>query len=86
NLQDRRKLEARTWERGAGLTMACGTGACAIQAVARLLGLTDDQVNVHMPGGVLAITWPGYGQVYMEGPAVEIFEGEWSTSYIDREA
>ncbi|MFC1935751.1 diaminopimelate epimerase [Chloroflexota bacterium] len=77
NVQGRDRLQARTWERGAGLTLACGTGACAIQAAARLLDLTDDRVELQMPGGVLTVTWPGHGQVYMEGPAEEAFEGEW---------
>ena len=77
NVEDRGHLKARTWERGAGLTLACGTGACAIQAAARLLRLTDDQVSLEMPGGELIVTWPGRGPVYMEGPAVQVFEGQW---------
>ena len=77
NVEDRGHLKARTWERGAGLTLACGTGACAIQAAARLLRLTDDQVSLEMPGGELIVTWPGRGPVYMEGPAVQVFEGKW---------
>ena len=77
NVEDRGRLKARTWERGAGLTLACGTGACAIQAAARLLRLTDDEVRLEMPGGELIITWPGQGSVYMEGPATQVFEGEW---------
>ena len=77
NVEGRGLLKARTWERGAGLTLACGTGACAIQAAARLLRLTDDQVTLEMPGGELVITWQGRGPVYMEGPAMQVFEGEW---------
>ena len=77
NVRGRDRLQARTWERGAGLTLACGTGACAIQAAGRLLGLTGERVEIHMPGGVLIVTWPGRGQVYLEGPAEEVFEGEW---------
>ena len=77
NVRGRDRLQARTWERGAGLTLACGTGACAIQAAARLLGLTGDTAQIQMPGGVLTVTWPGHGQVYLEGPAEELFEGEW---------
>ena len=77
NVEGRSRLRARTWERGAGLTLACGTGACAIQAAARLLRLTDDQVTLEMPGGELVITWQGRGPVYMEGPAMQVFEGEW---------
>ena len=78
NVEGRGSLKARTWERGAGLTLASGTGACAIHAVAHLLGLVDDTTQVHMPGGVLALTWPGSGQMTMEGPAEEVFEGEWN--------
>jgi diaminopimelate epimerase len=77
NVLSKDRLKARTWERGAGITLACGTGACAIQAVARLLGLTDATVQLQMPGGVLTITWPGHGPVIMEGPVEEVFEGEW---------
>lgn len=77
NVQGGDRLQARTWERGAGLTLACGTGACAIQAAARLLRLTDERVELQMPGGILTVTWPGHGQVYMEGPVEEVYEGEW---------
>jgi diaminopimelate epimerase len=77
NVEGRGRLKARTWERGAGQTLACGTGACAIQAAARLLRLTDESVKMQMPGGELIITWLGRGPVYMEGPTVEVFEGEW---------
>ena len=77
NLLGRDRLRARSWERGAGLTLACGTGACAIQAAARLLGLTDERVELQMPGGVLTVTWPGHGPVYLEGAVEEVFEGAW---------
>ncbi len=79
NVEDRGHLKGRTWERGAGLTLACGTGACAIHVVAHLLGLVDDTTLVQMPGGLLTLTWPGYGQVTMEGPVEEVFEGEWTS-------
>ena len=71
-------MKARTWERGAGLPLACGTGACAIHAVTHLLGLVDDNTQIHMPGGVLTLCWNGSGHVEMEGPAEEVFEGEWN--------
>lgn len=78
NVESRNKLIARTWERGAGLTLACGTGACAIQAAARLLGITDEEITLGMPGGDLIIRWLGdLSAVYMEGPAVEVFQGQW---------
>ena len=77
NVEGRGRLAARSWERGAGLTLACGTGACAIQAAAHLLGLVDDTTQVQMPGGLLILTWPGSGQVTMEGSMEEVFEGDW---------
>ena len=71
------KLTARVWERGSGETMACGTGACAIAVAARLNGLCQDAVDITLPGGTLRIEWDGRGEVFMEGPAVEVFSGEW---------
>ncbi|MBI2872905.1 MAG: diaminopimelate epimerase [Chloroflexi bacterium] len=70
-------LRARHWERGAGLTLACGTGACAVAVASYLLGHTEATVEIEVPGGVLGVAWPGTGPVYLEGPAVEVFEGEW---------
>jgi len=75
NVIDRMHLETRTWERGSGITLACGTGASAIVAAARLHGLVDDDVVVTLPGGDLRITWSGHGSVFMEGDAVEVFSG-----------
>ena len=72
------KLTARVWERGSGETMACGTGACAIAVAARLAGHCGDIVDITLPGGVLRIEWDGEGEVFLEGPAVEVFSGEWS--------
>ena len=79
NVEDNKRLKARVWERGSGETMACGTGACAIAVASHLLGLTDDPVDITLPGGTLKISWDGEGEVYMEGDAVEVFEGEWGT-------
>ena len=70
-------LTARVWERGSGETMACGTGACAIAVAARLLGLADGRIDITLPGGTLAVDWDGEGEVYLEGPAEEVFSGEW---------
>ena len=70
-------LRARVWERGSGETMACGTGACAIAVASRLRGLIGDSVDITLPGGTLKISWDGEGEVYLEGDAVEVFEGEW---------
>lgn len=67
----------RVWERGAGETMACGTGACAAAAACILNGLTEDQVTVRLPGGELQIEWDRKkDRIYMTGPAVTVFDGE----------
>ena len=79
NVEDNKRLKARVWERGSGETMACGTGACAIAVASRLIGLIDDSVNITLPGGTLKISWGGEGEVYLEGDAIEVFEGEWGT-------
>ena len=70
-------IKLRVYERGAGETMACGTGACAAMAVARTQGLVDDRVIVELLGGELSIEWTGMGQsLYMTGDANNVFEGE----------
>ena len=74
---DRRSIEARVWERGAGPTLACGTGASAIMIAARLQGMVDDRVDITLPGGILTLEWDGAGEVFLTGPAVAVFEGEW---------
>ena len=71
------KLNARVWERGSGETMACGSGACAITVAARLHGLVGDNVDITLPGGTLTINWDGQGEVFLEGPATEVFSGQW---------
>ncbi|MGB2695789.1 MAG: diaminopimelate epimerase [Dehalococcoidia bacterium] len=73
----RDRMEVRVWERGVGETLACGTGVSAAVVAARLRGFVDDAVEVQQPGGMLAIEWGGEGEVYLSGPAVEVFEGEW---------
>ncbi|MBM4406749.1 MAG: diaminopimelate epimerase [Chloroflexi bacterium] len=78
NVLDRTHLDMRVWERGAGLTLACGTGACAVAVAAQLKGLTEQTVHIHLPGGDLKITWDGKGDVFMEGPAETVFNGEWA--------
>ena len=77
NVVDDTHLIARVWERGSGETMACGTGACAIAVASKLLGLTQDKVDITLPGGTLNISWDGETEVLMEGPAEEVFAGEW---------
>jgi len=75
---DRGHLRLRVHERGAGWTLACGTGACAAMAVLRARGEVDDSVTVELPGGALQIDWAGPGQsLWMTGPAAFVFEGEW---------
>ncbi len=76
---DRATIRLRVWERGAGETLACGTGACAAMVAGVRRGLIDGRASVHVQGGVLAIAWSGDGfPVVMTGPAVTVFEGEWS--------
>lgn len=77
NVLERGRVRARVWERGAGLTLACGTGACAVGVAARLAGFSDGRTSVELPGGTLEIEWDGTGEVYLTGPAVEVFRGEW---------
>ncbi|WP_093037455.1 diaminopimelate epimerase [Thiocapsa roseopersicina] len=70
-------LRLRVYERGAGETLACGTGACAAMVHARQRDLVDSRVRVSLPGGDLLIAWSAPGEsVWMTGPAVQVFEGE----------
>ena len=74
---DKNNIKMRVWERGAGETLACGTGACASTVACILNGLTDRKVNVELLGGTLEIEWNKEdNHVYMTGPAVTVFEGE----------
>ena len=71
------KLRTRVWERGSGITWACGTGACATATAAVISGLTDRKVDIIMDGGTLNIEWnEDDGHIYMTGPAEFVFEGE----------
>jgi diaminopimelate epimerase len=71
-----RRVKMRVWERGAGETLACGTGACASAVAARLKGLTKGKAtDVMLKGGRLRIEWDGAGSVFMTGPAEEVFTG-----------
>ncbi|GAW93947.1 diaminopimelate epimerase [Calderihabitans maritimus] len=73
---NRREVRMRVWERGAGETLACGTGACATVVASVLNDRTDREVTVHLQGGDLQIYWsPEDNRVYMTGPAVDVFEG-----------
>lgn len=73
-----RTLALRVWERGAGLTRACGTGACATAVVALRRKLVRSPVTVSLPGGDLTIAWDGAGSVMMTGPASESFRGDFA--------
>lgn len=71
----RQAIRLRVWERGAGLTLACGTGACATAIGAMKRGLVDRTVEVTLPGGPLTIAWREDSQIVMTGPATESFRG-----------
>ena len=74
---DRQTLRMRVWERGAGVTLACGTGTCATVVAAVLNHKTDRRVLVHLDGGDLLIEWREDNHIYKTGPAVEVFRGEY---------
>ena len=74
---DRHRAQLRVWERGAGETQACGTGACAAAVAAISQGWMDSPLLIDLPGGRLSIEWEGPGKpVIMTGPAVRVFEGQ----------
>lgn len=76
-IDDRKNVHMRVWERGAGETLACGTGACATAVACILNGFTDNNVTVHLLGGDLEIYWNREdNHVYMTGAAVTVFDGE----------
>jgi diaminopimelate epimerase len=72
------EVRMRTWERGSGITLACGTGACAVCVAGVLTGRTGRDLLAHLPGGDLRLEWPSDdAAVFMTGPATEVFTGEW---------
>jgi len=71
-------ITMRTWERGSGITQACGTGACAVCIAGAVTERTQRSITVTLPGGDLEIEWAEDDHVYMTGPAVEVFTGDWS--------
>jgi len=74
-----REVTMRTWERGSGITLACGTGASAVCVAGVLTGRTERKILAHLPGGDLELEWNAdNNHVYMTGPAVEVFSGEWN--------
>ncbi len=78
-VEDRGTIRLRVWERGAGLTRACGTGACATAVAAIRRNMADSDITIRLPGGALEIHWAEGGNVMMSGPAAEAFRGtfEW---------
>ena len=77
-VQSRGEVKMRTWERGSGITLACGTGACAVAVAGVLSGRTHREILAHLPGGDLTLEWREKdNSVYMTGPATEVFSGEW---------
>ena len=73
---DRSNVKLRVWERGAGLTLACGTGATAACAAGIKRGLLDSKADIHLPGGTLTIEWLEDGDIVMTGAVATSFEGE----------
>lgn len=75
---DRDTVNMVTWERGSGITLACGTGACSVCVAGVLTGRTNRAITAHLPGGPLKLDWPADdASVFMTGPATEVFSGEW---------
>jgi diaminopimelate epimerase len=78
-VHNRGEVTMRTWERGSGITLACGTGASAVAVAGVLAGVTDRKILAHLPGGDLTLEWrESDNHVYMTGSATEVFSGEWS--------
>lgn len=74
----RDEVRVRTWERGSGITLACGTGACAVCVAGVLTGRTNNRLLARLPGGELELEWQAEGaSVFMTGPAEEVFTGVW---------
>lgn len=78
NVISRNRLRMRVWERGSGITMACGTGSCAVLVAANLCGLADRKAVIVLDGGELVDEWDEEtGHVFMTGPATHVFDGEY---------
>lgn len=76
------EVTMRTWERGSGITLACGTGACSVCVAGVLTGRTGTKLLAHLPGGDLELEWSDRSApVYMTGPATEVFSGEWPMTF-----
>lgn len=80
---DREHVRMRTWERGSGITQACGTGACAVAVAGALEGRTRGVTRADLPGGTLSLEWAGGdASVFMTGPATTVFDGAWHPSRV----
>ncbi|HEY2787613.1 MAG TPA: diaminopimelate epimerase [Fimbriiglobus sp.] len=80
-----KEVTMRTWERGSGITLACGTGACSVCVAGFLTKRTGPKILAHLPGGDLELEWAGAGEpVYMTGPATEVFSGDWPDELASR--
>ena len=78
-VHSKREVTMRTWERGSGITLACGTGASAVCVAGVQTARTDRQLLAHLPGGDLSLYWRQQDDhVLMTGPASEVFSGEWN--------
>ncbi len=74
---NRQQVEVRVWERGAGETLSCGSGAGAVAVAGQLHDYLDHTVDVKLPGGILEVQWDGVGEIFLSGPAEIVFSGEW---------
>jgi len=72
---DKNTIRVKVWERGAGPTLACGTGACASLVASHIKGLTERKADVLLPGGKLIVEWGDMGHVFITGPANYVFKG-----------
>jgi len=79
----RSEIMIEIWERGAGYTLASGSSSCAAAAAARRMGLVDDEVTVHMPGGVLRVSFAN-GSAHLQGPVEKVMEGSFAGDLLDR--
>jgi diaminopimelate epimerase len=79
---DRKNIQIEIWERGAGYTLASGSSSCAAACAAHQLGFVDDELRVHMPGGILEIEIKPDGHVYQQGTVSSVAKGEMSDEFI----
>lgn len=82
-VRSRDEIRMRVWERGAGITLACGSGACATVVAAAQRGLTDRCVRMEVDGGWMSLDWRDDG-VWMTGPVQLVFKGEFDASFLER--